>query len=124
MCHVECADQINTDDVLEIVQGQFPNGAIADDPGIVHQNVEPAALFLYLLHHRLDLLRMCDVTVDYERVDQCIRHFHRLGLVLALRVREIIHRALRSALPKSLDHFRANAARTTGDEHNFAGEIQ
>ena len=37
-------------------------------PGIVHQDIEAAALLLYLLHHRFDLLRLSDVALDYERL--------------------------------------------------------
>ena len=83
----ERPDEIDADDALEFVRRHLLNGAIADNPGIVYQDIEPAALILYLLHHRFDLLRLRHVALDYQRFIQFLRYSreHRLCFVPARR---------------------------------------
>ncbi len=120
----ECAGEIDANDPLEIVHRHFLDGAITDDAGIVHENVEAAMSVLYLLHHGLDLRRLRYVALNHQRLIQFIRHIHRIGLVLSLRIGNVIHHALPAVPLKRLDHLRADSARTARDQHDFAGEIQ
>ena len=79
---------------------------------------------LYLLHHGRDLRWLRDVALDHQRLDQLISRIHRVGLILPLRVGDVIDHALRAVCAKSLYHFCANPARAAGDQHNFASEIE
>ena len=81
-------------------------------------------LLAYLLHHCFNLLRLCDITLDYERFPDFCRYFHGVRLVLALRVGDVIDYALRTMSAERLDHLRAHPSRAARDEHNFPGEIQ
>ena len=79
---------------------------------------------LDLLHHGLDLRRLCHVALDHQRLLQLIRHIHRIRLILTFRVSHVIGHALRAVFPERFDHLRANPARAAGDQHDFASEIQ
>ena len=79
---------------------------------------------LYPLHHAFDLRGLRHVALNHQWLIQFIRHIHRIGLVLPLRVGDVIDHALRALRAKSLYHFRADPARAAGDQHNFASEIQ
>ena len=70
---VECAGEIDANDALEFFQRQFLDRAIANDAGIVHENVEAAEPFGDLFHHRFDLLRIGHVAIDHERILQFLR---------------------------------------------------
>src|SRR4029077_10934976 len=104
------SDEIDADDALEFIRRHLLNGAIADNPGIVYQDIEPTALILYLLHHRFDLLRLRHVALDYQRFIQFLRYTESIGFVLSLRVGDIIHHALRAAGAETSNHLRANPA--------------
>src|SRR5206468_10544571 len=64
----ECAGEIHSHDALEFFHRHLLDRAVADDSGIVHENIETAALVADLHHHRFDLLRLCHVALDHERV--------------------------------------------------------
>src|SRR5262249_53863707 len=102
----------------------FLDGAIADDPGIVYKGIEPAMSILYLFHHGLDLHWLRHVTLDHQRLVQLLGHIHCVRLILPLRVGNVIDHPLRAVRPKTLYHFRADPARATGDQDNFASEIE
>ena len=57
---------------------------------------------LYLFHHGLDLRRLCDVALDHQRLFQFFRHVLRVGLILPLRIGDVIDHALRAVCAKSL----------------------
>ena len=120
----ERPDKIHADHALEFVQRHLLNGAIADNPGIVYQDIESAALILYLLHHRFDLLRLRHVALDHQRFIQLLRYTESIGFVLSLRVGDIIDHALRAAGAESSNHLRANPARAACNQRNFPGEIE
>ena len=65
---VECPGEIHPHHALKFLQGQFLDRAIANDPGVVHENVEAAELLGDFLHHRLDLIGLRHVAFDHERV--------------------------------------------------------
>jgi len=115
--------EIYADDAFEFFQRHFLDRAIANDSGIVHENIETSMSILDLVHHRLDLLRLRYVAIDHQRILQFFGNAFRVGLVLALWVREIIDHASRAAFAEGLDHFGADAAGTASHEDNFAGEI-
>ena len=94
--------QVDADDALEFVQRHLLDGAIADNPGIVYKDIEPAALILDLLHHRFDLRRLRHVALDYQRFIEFLCYTESIGFVLALSVGDIIHHALRSAARRKL----------------------
>ena len=118
------AGEIDAHDAFEFVHRHFLNRAIANDAGVVHENVEPAMSILYLFHHRFDLLRLGHVAFDHERILQLLRYALGVGFVSSFRVGDVIHYARGAAFPESLDHFRADPARAARDEHNFAIEIE
>ena len=79
---------------------------------------------LDLLHHLLDLRRLCYIAINHQRILQFSGDICRVGFVLTLRVREIIDHAGRAAIVESFDHLRADAARAAGNQRNFASEIE
>ena len=79
---------------------------------------------LYLLHHRLDLLRLRHVALDHQRIIQFLRHILASDLFCPCGIGHVIDHALRAVFAEGLDHFRAETARAAGDEHDFAGEIE
>ena len=120
----ERPDEIDADDAFEFLRRHLLNGAIADNAGIVYQDIEPAALILYLLHHHFDLLRLRHVALDYQRFIQFLRYTESIGFVLSLRIGEVIHHALSAACAESLNHLCANTARAACNQRNFPGEIE
>ena len=120
----KCPDEIDADDALEFVQRHFLDGAIADNPGIVYEDVEPAALILDLFHHRFDLQRLRHVALDHQRLFQFLCYTQSIGFVLSLRVSDIIHHALCAAGAESLNHLRTNSPRAARNQRNFPGEIE
>ena len=76
--------------------------AIADDPGVVHENVEPAMSILYLLHHRFDLLRLRHVALDRQAgLSIPVATLVRISFVLSLRIGDVIDHALRAAFSRT-----------------------
>src|SRR5437660_514775 len=69
-------------------------------------------------------LRLRHAALNHHRLNQLVRHVHRIGFVLSLRVRNVIHHALRVVCAESLDHLRADTARAASDQHNLASEIE
>ena len=116
--------KIDAHDAFEIFQGQFLDRAVADNPGVVDQDVEAAEFVADRFHHRLDLVRIGHVALDDERIFQLRGDGVGVRFVLAGGVGDVIHDALRAALAERLDHLRAEAARAAGHEHHFAGEIE
>ena len=76
------------------------------------------------LHHRLDLVRLCHVAIDDERILQLSGDVLGVGFVFPLGIADEIDDALRAAIAERFDHRRAEAARTAGHEHDFASEIK
>src|SRR4029079_2503074 len=120
----KCPDEIDADHPLEFVQTNFFDGAIADNPGIVYEDVEPAALLLDLFHHRFDLQRLRHVALDHQRLFEFLCYSQSIGFVLSLRVSDIIHDALCTPGSESLNHLRTNSPRAASNQGNFPGEIE
>ena len=79
---------------------------------------------LYLLHHRLYLRRLRHIALNHQRLVEVLRHVRRIGLVLSLRIGNVIHHALRAVFPERFDHFSADPPRAAGDQHHFARKIE
>ena len=116
--------KIHAQHAFEFFQRQFLDRAIADDAGVVDQDVEAAETFADLFHHRFGLLRICHIAFDDERLFQFRRNVFRVRFVLPLLIGDVVNDALRAASAERLNHFRAEPARAAGDEHDFAGKIE
>ena len=121
---VESPGEIHPQHALKFFQGQFLDRSIANDPGVVHENVEPAESFGDRRHHRFDLVRLRHVAFDDERILQPARDVLRIGFVLPLGIADEIDDAVRATIAERFDHRRAEAARTAGHENDFASEIK
>ena len=121
---VEGAGEIYAHDAFEFFQRQLLDRAVADDPGVVDQDVEAAEFFADRFHHRLDLFRIGHVALDDQRILQFLGDGFGVRFVLAGGIGDVVHDALRAAFAERLDHLRAETARAAGHEHDFAGEIE
>src|SRR6266851_4111696 len=61
--HEEGAGQVDRDDLLPVLVGHLGHGPVDGDPGVVHQDVEPAVLVDHLVQHPAAVIGLTDVAV-------------------------------------------------------------
>ena len=122
---VECAGEIHAHDAFEFFERHLLDRAVADDPGIVDQDVEPADVAPGFASSsprpdRAWLRRTRSPAVPSIPCDR----IRASALFCPCGIGDVIDHAFRAARAEGFDHFRADAARAAGDEHDFSGEIE
>src|SRR5262245_8163294 len=123
---MEDAVEIRLNDAAPVVESHLADGPIAQNTGVVDENVQPAASVLDLTHQSFNLARFAHVGA--ENVNrragplQLLVKRERITLVGAVRVVPELQNAGGASFREALEDGRADAARTAGDQGHPAGE--
>src|SRR6266487_261406 len=121
---IERAGEVDAQHALPLVSRHFPDGVIAQNPGVVDERVQPAELVLYRSHHRRNLFAVGDIAWEDRGCPDFGRHTLGVRLVAPVRVGHVIHHAARPEPGERSHDARTNATRTAGDQHRFAGKVE
>ncbi len=61
--HVKGSGQVDRDDLLPVIVGHLGHGPVNGDPGVVHQDVDPAVLADHLMQHASAVIGAADVAL-------------------------------------------------------------
>jgi len=120
---VEGPGEIHLQDGIPFFFRHFSNGSIAKNPGIVHQQIEPAAISANLFHHGLNFTCRADVATVCPRARNGARHGFGIRVILSRGIVHVVHETLCAAFAQGGDDAGANAARAAGDECDLSGEV-
>jgi hypothetical protein len=123
---VEDAVEVGLEDAVPLGGAHLLDGAVAEDAGVVDEDVEASGRVHDALHEGLDRLVAADVGVEDVDGDvvaaQACGHLLGVAAVDAVGVVEEVDDAGGAGGGEGLDDGRPHAARAAGDENHLVGE--
>ena len=123
---MEDAREVHVEHGLPVIGRELGDGAVAEDGGVVDQEVQPAAPRLHRLHHRADGVGVGDIRGEHVGAVGAQR-VQLGGQRLGIRARRpevgVVQHDHRAGGVEGARHLRADALRRAGDESDLVSEV-